>query len=191
MHRFPRLHQALDYVADAHNGQVRKGTAMPYLAHLLGVCALVLEHGGDEDQAIAGLLHDVVEDCGEHHRQAVRVRFGDRVADIVEGCTDGVADRDGKKAPWTERKTAYLAHLAAAPLDTILVSACDKLYNARAIAADLRMMGQAVFDKFSVPRDQTLWYYRALRDIFVRRLGPDRPLVVELNVALSVMGPDP
>ncbi len=191
MHRFPRLHQAIDYAADAHNGQIRKGTAIPYLAHLMGVCALVLEYGGDEDQAIAGLLHDVIEDCGEQHRQAVRTQFGERVGAIVEGCTDGVPDDAGNKAPWKQRKEAYLQHLSEAPLDTLLVSACDKLYNARAIVADLRVMGMAVFDKFTVPRDQTLWYYRELLKIFTTMIGERSRLVVELRIAVSAMGGHP
>ena len=156
MHRFPRLHIALDYVAEHHDGQLRKGTNIPYLARLLGVCALVLEYGGDEDQAIAGLLHDVIEDCGEQHRAIVRRTFGARVADIVEGCTDGVPDREGEKAPWRERKEAYLHHLRDAPRDTLLVSACDKLHNARAIAGDLRSVGRDVFRRFKAGRDGTL-----------------------------------
>jgi len=117
----------------------------------------VLEFGGDEEQAIAGLLHDVVEDCGEQHRLAVRRQFGERVADIVEGCTDGTPDDTGAKAPWHERKETYIRHLRDAPLDTVLVSACDKLYNARAIAADVRSIGLAVFDRFNAGRDGTLW----------------------------------
>ncbi len=130
------------------------------------VCALVLEYGGDDDQAIAGLLHDVIEDCGEQHRAVVRATFGDRVADIVEGCTDGVPDSEGVKAPWRQRKAAYLAHLRDAPPDTLLVSACDKLHNARAIAADVRSIGDEVFTRFKAGREGTLWYYGALLDVF-------------------------
>jgi GTP pyrophosphokinase len=187
MHRFPRLHAALDYVAEHHNGQLRKGTGIPYLAHLMGVCALVLEYGGDEDQAIAGLLHDVIEDCGEEHRAAVRRLFGDRVADIVEGCTDGVPDAAGQKPPWKQRKEAYLHHLRDAARDTLLVSACDKLYNARAIAGDVRSIGRAVFDRFSAKRDETLWYYGALLDVFSARMGERDPLVMELRESVRAM----
>ena len=188
MQRFPRLHKALDYAADAHNGQLRKGTEIPYLAHLLGVCALVLEYGGDEEQAIAGLLHDVVEDCGEHHRLAVRQQFGARVADIVEGCTDGTPDDTGAKAPWRERKETYISHLRDAPMDTVLVSACDKLYNARAIAGDVRSIGLAVFDRFKPGREGTLWYYQELLKVFTGRMGSDNNLVLELRTAVAAMG---
>jgi GTP pyrophosphokinase len=188
MHRFSHLHEALDYAATAHDGQFRKGTAIPYLAHLLGVCALVVEHGGDEDQAIAGLLHDVIEDCGEAHRAAIRRRFGDRVADIVEGCTDGVPDATGEKAPWRERKAAYLRHLRDAPRDTLFVSICDKLYNARAIAGDLRALGHDVFDRFNGGRDGTLWYYSQLLDAFTARLGEADPVVAELRAAVLAIG---
>jgi (p)ppGpp synthase/HD superfamily hydrolase len=186
-HRFPRLHEALDYVAEAHNGQLRKGSATPYLAHLLGVASLVLEYGGDEEQAIAGLMHDVIEDCGEPHRAEVRARFGDRVANIVEGCTDGVPDATGQKAPWGERKEAYLSHLKDAPDDTLLVSACDKLHNARAIAADVRSIGEEVFDRFKAGREGTLWYYDELLNIFAGRMGAESPLVLELNAAVAGM----
>ena len=187
MQRFPRLHDALDYAAEAHSRQVRKGTSIPYLAHLLGVSALVLEYGGDEDQAIAGLLHDVVEDCGAEHSAAVRLKFGQKVADMVDGCTDGVADSTGEKPPWRDRKEAYLAHLRDAPEATLLVSACDKLYNARAIAADVRSIGRDVFDRFNAGRDGTLWYYGALLNIFADRLGRDAPLVIELRTAVAQM----
>src|ERR1700742_1058831 len=104
MHSFPRLHAALDYAAEAHQAQARKGTAIPYLSHVLGVASLVIEHGGDEDQAIAGLLHDVLEDCGPEHASVIRRDFGERVLSIVESCTDGVPDAQGNKAPWRERK---------------------------------------------------------------------------------------
>jgi GTP pyrophosphokinase len=187
MPRFPRLPAALDYAALHHDGQRRKGTNIPYLAHLLGACALVLDYGGDEDQAIAGLLHDVIEDCGEQHRAVVRATFGDRVADMVEGCTDGVPDSEGVKAPWRERKEAYLAHLRDASADTLLVSACDKLHNARAIAADVRGIGADVFTRFKAGRDGTLWYYGALLDVFGARMGQGAPLVVELRAAVAEM----
>lgn len=185
MHRFPRLHEALDYAAEAHNGQVRKQTTIPYLSHLMGVCSLVLEYGGDEDQAIAGLLHDVIEDCGEVHRQTVGERFGPRVGMIVEGCTDGVPDESGAKAPWKDRKQAYLAHLRDAPADVLLVSACDKLHNARAIVADRRVVGDVVFDRFKAGRDGTVWYYRELAAIFSERLSASHPLSIELSTTVA------
>src|SRR4051794_11465583 len=106
MNRFPRLHAALDYAADAHQNQARKGSAIPYLSHLLGVSSLVVEYGGDEDQAIAGLLHDVLEDCGAQHADPIRQQFGGRVLRIVEALTDGTPDATGQKPPWRERKQA-------------------------------------------------------------------------------------
>lgn len=187
-HRFPRLHEALDYAAEAHSGQLRKGTPNPYLGHLIGVCSLVLDYGGDEDQAIAGLLHDVIEDCGLEHSERLRDIFGERVAGIVEGCTDGAPDEAGEKAPWLQRKQIYLNHLANASPDTLLVSACDKLHNARAIVADVRTVGPTVFERFKAGKDGTLWYYGQLAEIFASRLGAEHPLVVELSATVVGMG---
>lgn len=173
-----RFTRAVDYARIAHAAQVRKGSGISYLYHLLGVASLVIEFGGDEDQAIAGLLHDVIEDCGESHRAAVRAAFGDRVADIVEACTDGSAeakaehaDAAAKRRDWQARKLAYLAHLRNAEVDTLLVSASDKLHNARAIVQDLQdpAVGTAVFARFTGGRDGTLGYYEALARIFVGR----------------------
>jgi (p)ppGpp synthase/HD superfamily hydrolase len=117
----------------------------------------------------------------------VRATFGARVADIVEGCTDGVPDSEGRKPPWRARKEAYLTHLRDAPRDTLLVSACDKLHNARAIAADVRSIGADVFTRFKAGRDGTLWYYAQLLDVFGARLGETDPLVVELRAAVGDM----
>lgn len=186
MHRFPQLPIALDYAADAHQAQTRKGSAIPYLGHLLGVASLVIDHGGDEEQAIAGLLHDVLEDCGLQHADPIRERFGERVLRIVEACTDGTPDESGEKAPWRARKQAYLAHLADVADDALLVSACDKLHNARAIASDLAS-GQDVFARFKGGRDGTLWYYQGLLGTFEDRLGADAPLAIELRWTIGRM----
>lgn len=186
MSRLPRLHAALDYAADAHKTQVRKGSSIPYLSHLLGVSSLVLEYGGDEDQAIAGLLHDVLEDCGVEHAGAIREQFGERVLSIVEACTDGTPDATGQKAPWRERKQAYLEHLVTVAKEALLVSACDKLHNARAIAGD-QASGQDVFARFTGGRDGTLWYYQSLLGIFEGRLGGDAPLAIELRWTIGRM----
>lgn len=176
-----RFTRAVDYARVAHADHFRKGSGIPYLYHLLGVASLVIEFGGDEDQAIAGLLHDVIEDCGESHRIGVRAAFGDRVADIVEACTDGSAeakaghvDAAAKRRDWQSRKLAYLAHLRNADADTLLVSASDKLHNARAIVQDLQdpAVGAGVFDRFTAGRDGTLGYYEALARIFVGRGVP-------------------
>lgn len=182
-----RFAAALAYAALAHGAQCRKGTKIPYIAHLMGVSALVMEYGGDEDQAIAGLLHDIIEDCGELHEVVIRETFGNRVADIVVACTDGVPDASGNKPPWRARKERYLAHLETADGDALLVSACDKLHNARAIAADLAA-GHDVFARFTATRDETLWYYEALVRRFAERMGPAHPLVRELETAVARIG---
>lgn len=182
-----RFTAAFDYARVAHAAQKRKGTEIPYLAHLMSVAALVLEFGGDEDQAIAGLLHDAIEDCGAEHEAIIRERFGARVAEIVAACTDGVPDASGKKPPWRERKERYVAHLETASADALLVSGCDKLHNARAIAADLAA-GPDVFKRFNGKRDGTLWYYQALVRAFAARLGGDHALVRELDHAVARMG---
>lgn len=172
-----RFTEAIDHARIAHASQYRKGTRTPYLYHLLGVSSLVLEFGGDEDQAIAGLLHDVIEDCGEAHRAIVRDTWGDVVADIVEACTDGSAEKKtGPKTPeqklrdWWERKLAYLAHLEDTPASALLVSACDKLHNARAIVGDLENpeVGLDVFRRFTAGQDGTLRYYHSLSVLFRR-----------------------
>lgn len=176
-----RFSRAVDYARIAHAAQCRKGSNIPYLYHLLGVASLVIEFGGNEDQAIAGLLHDTLEDCGASHEATIREQFGDAVADIVKACTDGTAegkashtDAEARRRDWIERKLAYLAHLKTAPNQTLLVSACDKLHNARAIVQDLEdpEVGTRVFDRFTGGRTGTLGYYQALAEIFSARNVP-------------------
>lgn len=165
------------YAACLHAGQTRKRTDRPYIGHLLGVTALVLENGGDEDEAIAALLHDAVEDQGGVITlEAIRRRFGERVAKIVEGCTDSFTT---PKPPWRERKEDYLEKLRKAPPDVRLVSAADKLNNAREILRDYRAEGDAVWARFNGGKDGTLWYYRELAAIF--RSAGTSPLVDELS----------
>jgi (p)ppGpp synthase/HD superfamily hydrolase len=173
-----RFSDAVDYARIAHATQVRKGTRIPYLYHLLGVASLVLEFGGDEDQAIAGLLHDVLEDCGAEHEPKIRAQFGAAVADVVQACTDGTlegkadAEQQGNAVDhWRRRKRAYLEHLADASDFVLLVSGSDKLHNARAILADLEdpRVGVAVFERFTAKRDDTLRYYHALGEVLTRR----------------------
>ena len=164
-----RLAEALAFAIQKHGPQVRKGTAIPYVTHLMAVSALVGESGGSEDEMIAGLLHDAVEDAGGAPvLEEIRARFGRAVAAIVAGCTDDDSGGgfDGGKAPWLERKRAYLAHLLAAPLPVLRVSCADKLHNARAIQRDLRDHGPAVFKRFKADREGTLWYYRSLARLF-------------------------
>lgn len=173
----PRFEQALLFATRKHAGQTRKGTTVPYIAHLLSVAGLVLEAGGDEDLAIAALLHDVVEDCGGAPMlEEVRRSFGDRVAYVVEGCTDTDLD---PKPPWRQRKEDYLKHLQTADSDVRLVSAADKLHNARSILADYCEIGESVWERFQGKRDGTLWYYRSLVDEF--RTRDDNPLVNQLE----------
>ena len=163
----PRLQRAFRYAAEQHAGQTRKQTAVPYLSHLMAVASLVLEAGGDEDLAIAALLHDVVEDCGGMPRlREIRKQFGPRVARIVEGCTDSFGE---PKPEWIERKKDYLREVKHADAETRLVSASDKLHNVRTILADYRQDGEAIWARFSGKKEGTLWYYRALSDEFQRR----------------------
>lgn len=174
----PRFHRAFLFAAEKHAGQTRKASTIPYIAHLMGVASLVLEFGGDEDQAIAALLHDVVEDCGGAPMlREVRRRFGNRVAKIVDGCTDSDTT---PKPPWRERKETYIRHLKNADEETRLVSAADKLNNIRSILSDYRSVGEAIWARFNGGRDGTLWYYRALLNEFLRR--PNR-LVREFELA--------
>jgi (p)ppGpp synthase/HD superfamily hydrolase len=166
-----RLQRAFRYAAEKHAGQTRKQTAVPYLSHLMAVASLVLEAGGDEDTAIAALLHDVVEDCGGMPRlREIRRQFGARVAKIVEGCTDSFGE---PKAEWVERKKGYLRELKHADAETRLVSASDKLHNVRTILADYRRDGESIWERFTGKKEGTLWYYRALSDEYQRR-GPNR-----------------
>jgi (p)ppGpp synthase/HD superfamily hydrolase len=166
-----RLQRAFRYAAEKHAGQTRKQTAVPYLSHLMAVASLVLEAGGDEDVAIAALLHDVVEDCGGMPRlREIRRQFGARVAKIVEGCTDSFGE---PKAEWVERKKGYLRELKHADAETRLVSASDKLHNVRTILADYRRDGESIWERFTGKKEGTLWYYRALSDEYQRR-GPNR-----------------
>ena len=173
----PRFEEALQYATRLHASQKRKGTEIPYIAHLLGVTALVLEDGGDEDEAIAALLHDAVEDQGGRATlEEIRRQFGDRVTRIVEGCTD---TETIPKPSWRERKEEYLTHIHHAPPDVRRVSAADKLHNARAILADFRREGDCLWERFSEGKEGTLWYYRALVGAF-RQSGSSR-IVEELD----------
>ena len=161
-----RFEKALIYATRIHGSQFRKKTRIPYIAHILGVTAIAMEYGANETEAIGALLHDAVEDCGGAKRlHDIERRFGRAVAKIVEGCTD--TDQT-PKPPWKERKRAYIAHLRTASKSTRLVSAADKLHNARAILSDLRTEGLKVFDRFNGKKKGTFWYYRSLVAAFAR-----------------------
>ena len=163
----PRFQRAFEFAAKQHAGQTRKASTIPYIAHLMGVASLVFEAGGDEDLAIAALLHDIVEDCGGAPMlKQIRRRFGSRVAKIVDGCTDAYGL---PKPPWHDRKVSYINRLKTEDDETRLVSAADKLNNVRSILSDYRTIGESVWSRFHGGRDGTLWYYRTLRDEFLRR----------------------
>lgn len=173
--------RAFQFAAKHHSGQTRKASAIPYITHLMGVASLVLEAGGDEDLAIAALLHDVVEDCGGAPMlKEVRRSFGKRVAEIVDGCTDAY---ESPKPPWRERKESYIRRLKKEGSDTRLVSAADKLNNIRSIIADYRSEGESVWSRFNRGREGTLWYYRTLRDEFLRH--PPNRVTRELDLAVK------
>jgi (p)ppGpp synthase/HD superfamily hydrolase len=160
-----------------HGRQFRKRTQRPYIGHLLSVTSLVIEYGGDEEMAIAALLHDAVEDQGGMPRlREIRKKFGERVAHIVDGCTDSYSD---PKPPWLDRKRAYIERLRNESAEVRLVSAADKLSNARETLYELRIHGDAVFDRFAGKKDGTLWYYRALVGEF-RKLD-NTPLIDEFD----------
>jgi len=175
-----RFEDALVFAAKLHASDIRPGTSIPYLAHLLGTASIALEHGATEDEAIAALLHDAVEDHGREQLMIIRERFGTSVADIVAGCTDPDV---APKPPWRTRKEAYVRHLQDALASVRLVSASDKLHNARAILADYRAIGDELWSRFSGGKVGVLWYYRALVEAY-RKAGTS-PLVEELERVVS------
>lgn len=176
-----RFTEALTYATQLHAGQVRKGSGTPYIGHLLGVASIVLENGGNEDEAIAALLHDAVEDQGgATTREEIRRRFGDTVTAIVDGCTDTDIT---PKPPWQQRKEAYIAHIPTASASVRLVSVADKLHNVRSILHDHRVLGECVWERFKGGKEGTLWYYRSVVEAF-RKAG-STPLVEELERVVS------
>jgi (p)ppGpp synthase/HD superfamily hydrolase len=179
-----RYDEAILYALETHRTQIRKGSGAPYATHLISVSAMVGEYGGDEEQMIAGLLHDSIEDQGVTEDE-LRARFGDRVARIVVACTDSF---ETPKRPWRERKERYLALLRDKPADIKLVSACDKLHNARSIDRDRSLpdVGEAIWGRFSVSRDQTLWYYRS--PVGALAAGWPHPVVAELDRVVTGLG---
>jgi (p)ppGpp synthase/HD superfamily hydrolase len=172
---------ALVYAADLHRNQWRKGSGIPYIAHLMSVSSRVLSAGGTEIQAIGGLLHDAAEDQGgQATLEIIRKRFGPEVAQIVADCTDAW---EVPKPEWRRRKEIYLASLPTKAKDSLLVSLADKLDNAEAILGDYRQIGDEIWDRFTGSRDGTIWYYRALSEIFNRYLPG--PLACELERVVS------
>jgi (p)ppGpp synthase/HD superfamily hydrolase len=183
----PRFDDALAFASRLHRDQVRKGAGTPYIAHLMSVSALVLEHGGNEDQAIAGLLHDAAEDQGGAQTLGIiRERFGEAVAKIVADCTDAWEE---PKPAWRPRKEAYLAALPGKDPASLLVSLADKTHNARAILADYCTLGDALWGRFTGGREGTLWYYRSLAEAF--RSALPGPLADELARTVAEFAEEP
>lgn len=183
-----KFDEALVYAHELHREQARKGGELPYISHLLAVSSLVLEGGGDEEQAIAGLLHDGLEDQGDKTSyEELEERFGARVAGIVRACSDTEVL---PKPPWRERKQAYLDSLEQESADVLLVSAADKLHNARATLADTLYSGTDVWGRFKAGRSEQEWYYRALVRVFEDRL-PHNPVVRELSRTVDALFSEP
>ncbi|MEZ5660444.1 MAG: HD domain-containing protein [Burkholderiaceae bacterium] len=182
-----RFGQALAYAERLHRAQVRKGSNVAYIAHLIAVASLAIEHGAKEDEAIAALLHDSIEDQAGSDpaplMNEIRGQFGEHVLSVVMGCSD--SDTSINKPPWRERKERYVGHIATAPRSVLLVSCADKCHNARSILADLLSDGPSVWDRFTGGRDGSLWYYRAIADAFEARV-PDVPAGLARLLAVTV-----
>lgn len=182
-----QYYRAFEYANTWHRDQVRKSTVLPYILHPMGVSSLVLEAGGDEEQAIAALLHDVPEDCGGEARLAeIKEMFGARVEKIVRGCSDSLVAEREDKAPWRERKQAHLDHIATADMDTLIVTAADKVHNGRAIANDLQCIGSKVWERFNASREDIIWYYSSFLEALVAR-NVTPALTNPLRSAIQIM----
>jgi (p)ppGpp synthase/HD superfamily hydrolase len=174
-----RFDDALAYATELHRKQIRKGSGVPYVSHLMAVCALALEYGGDENEAIAALLHDAIEDQGGRATGLeILRRFGPEVAAIVDGCTDS---EDHPKPPWRPRREAYVARLRTASDSVRLVSACDKIHNVRSIVKDYREVGESVWSIFNGGREGTLWYYNAVLEALLNGNPGHQDVVAELG----------
>ena len=180
-----RFEEALVFAAQKHQHQTRKGTTIPYIAHLMQVSGIALENGANEDEGIAALLHDVIEDQDETPEELTR-RFGPEVAAIVAGCSDSAST---DKAPWKQRKEAYIAHVLTASASIRLVSSCDKLHNARAILADYQELGEALWSRFNASPGDILWYYESLVHAFQqaqeRQGEPPSRVVMQLDRVIT------
>jgi (p)ppGpp synthase/HD superfamily hydrolase len=182
-----QYYRAFEYANQWHRDQARKSTTLPYILHPMGVASLVLEAGGDEEQAIAALLHDVPEDCGGEIRLAEILEiFGPRVERMVRGCSDSLVAEREDKAPWRQRKQAHIDHVATADMDTLIVTAADKVHNGRAIATDLQTIGSAVWDRFNASREDIIWYYSTFySELLKREVTP--ALLNPLRTAIEIM----
>lgn len=182
-----RFQKAMAYATELHKDQTRKSTAITYICHPFGVASLVLEAGGDEDQAIAALLHDIPEDCGGAPRlKEISEMFGSRVEKIVRGCSDSLVEDPEEKAPWKERKEVHINHLNHADLDTLTVTAADKAHNARSIATDLQNQGPSLWNRFNADRASIIWYYESVYAVLQAK-GVSVALLTPLRSAIDVM----
>ena len=182
----PRLSEAFEFARRTHDGQLRKGTAIPYLTHPMAVCAMAMTFGASEDEAIASLLHDTAEDGGgEPVLMDIRETFGLEVETIVLDCSDSLTDNPEQKAPWHERKQHHLEHLASASRSVRLVAASDKLHNLQAILMDLKTVGPNVWNRFKAgPKDQ-LWYYTSC--LALLGSDPTEPWSLPLREAVEAL----
>lgn len=178
----PLLDQAIALAADAFRPIIRKGSGVPYLTHLLQVLVTVGEHGGDEEQMIAAVLHDYLEDIESGTGEELELKFGPRVRRLVEALSDTTVL---PKPPWKQRKVEYLAHLREAPAEVKLISAADKLHNARSILRDHRAVGEEIWGRFSAPKNETLWYYASV--VTALSHGWEHPLLDELAGAVDAL----
>lgn len=177
--------KAISYANKHHKKQARKKTLIPYMSHCLAVSSLVLEAGGDEDQSIAGLLHDVAEDCGGEPRLVeIYNFFGRRVEKIVRGCSDSLTKSHENKAPWKERKVEHLEKLKQSDQDILLVTGADKTHNARAIVTDLQIIGEDIWRRFNAPKSDIIWYYENVLEILTIREVP-RFITTQLEESLK------
>lgn len=189
-----RFDEALQLASDLHREQTRKESPVPYLSHLMAVAGIVLEANAYhqfediEDIAIGALLHDAIEDQGHKiNLKEIGERFGDKVRDIVENCSDAIIEEENqKKAPWRERKEGYISKIKTKPRETLLVSCADKLHNARSIMFDHDRIGDQVWNRFSAEKEDTLWYYESLRDVF-KQAWPENPLLPDFVAVVERM----
>ena len=182
-----RFFTAVVHATTLHCQQSRKSTDVPYICHPLGVASLLIEARATEDQIIAGSLHDIAEDCGGEPRlEDIKLMFGENVTEIVRGCSDSLTDSEAEKAPSKERKIAHLKHLETASQDVLIVTAADKLHNARAIATDLGINGAKLWERFSLDQDSIIWYYESIFEILENR-GVTRKLLDPLATAMAAI----
>ena len=177
--------QALQLAHRLHQNQTRKSGKVPYVSHLMGVSAIVLRYGGTEEEAIAALLHDAVEDQGgQKTLEMIRNQFGDTIAHIVDGCSDS---NTTPKPPWKERKLNYIAHLRTTDENTLIVAASDKLYNAEDCIRTYAEIGEGLWDMFTPPREDTKWYYHSLAEVFETRKKEFPRLMPLINETIRII----